>query len=135
MFGKTKFMLMLIALATMLYGCGDVAPEPDESVAKAKAEHCAISDDESEVRKNHMNYLKHKRDRTVHDGIRTKDHSFKECINCHVPKLEGENKLRHTDEKHFCSTCHTYVGVKLDCFECHTDQPEAQDAAKAEGVK
>lgn len=124
MFGKTKFILMLFALVALLQGCGDVAPEPDVSTAKAKAEHCAISDDESEVRKNHMNYLLHKRDQTVHEGVRTKEHSFKECINCHVPKLEGENKLRHTDEKHFCSTCHTYAGVKLDCFQCHTDQPE-----------
>jgi hypothetical protein len=131
MFGKTKFVLMLIALAAMLQGCGDVAPKPDVSVAKAKAEHCAISDDESEVRKNHMDYLLHKRDQTVHEGIRTKSHSFKECINCHVPKLEGENKLRHTDEKHFCSTCHVYAGVKLDCFQCHTDQPEENATATA----
>ena len=124
MFGKTKFILMLLALVALLQGCGEVAPEPDVSVAKAKAEHCAISDDISEVRKNHMNYLLHKRDRTMHEGIRTKDHSFKECINCHVPKREVGNELRHTDEKHFCATCHTYAGVKLDCFQCHTDQPE-----------
>lgn len=124
MFGKTKFILMLFVLATLLQGCGDVAPEPDLSVARAKAEHCAISDDISEVRKHHMNRLLHKRDQTMHQGIRTKNYSFKECINCHVPKAEGKNKVTYEDEKYFCTTCHVYTGIKLDCFQCHSDQPE-----------
>lgn len=124
MFGKTRILLVLLAIVAMLQGCGKVAPELDVATAKAKSEHCTISEDISEVRNNHMEYILHKRDETMYDGIRTKQHSFTECINCHVPKGVGDQKVRHDEEEHFCATCHMYTGVKLDCFQCHTDQPE-----------
>ena len=24
----------------------------------------------------------------------------------------------------FCSTCHNFAAVNIDCFECHADKPE-----------
>ncbi|MGD2056814.1 MAG: sulfur reduction protein DsrJ, partial [Gammaproteobacteria bacterium] len=34
-----------------------------------------------EMRRNHMEYILHQRDETMHRGIRTKQYSLEECIN------------------------------------------------------
>ena len=73
------------------------------------------------MRRNHMELLKHQRDRTVHDGIRTIQHSLANCITCHAGKKTG----RVTGSDGFCQSCHSYAGVVLDCFECHADKPKA----------
>lgn len=75
------------------------------------------------MRTHHMHALKHKRDETMYNGIRTEKHSLNACIDCHVPSSHNGKVLRHTDQEHFCTTCHTYVAQKLNCFECHVDHP------------
>jgi len=76
--------------------------------------------------RNHMELLKHHRDRTVHEGIRTTQHSLANCVNCHASKETG----RVTGSKDaFCEGCHRYAAVTLDCFECHTDRRAAGVAA------
>lgn len=74
-----------------------------------------------EMRKNHMDYILHQRDKTVYEGIRTKQYSLNECINCHVS--DAPDAPRVSSEKHFCSSCHTYAAVSIDCFQCHADRP------------
>ena len=124
-FSAVVFFLFLTAL---LGGCAESAPETKLETAKAKADHCVEPLDD--IRANHMAYLLHQRDETMYKGIRTKRHSFKECINCHVPAEENGKPVNYlTDDHdlnpdHFCATCHLYVGVKLDCFECHSDNPK-----------
>ena len=76
------------------------------------------------MRTHHMHALKHKRDETMYNGIRTEEHSLNACIDCHVPTSHNGKVLRHTDQEHFCTTCHTYVAEKLNCFECHIDHPD-----------
>lgn len=77
--------------------------------------------------RNHMELLKHHRDRTVHEGVRTTQHSLANCVNCHASKETG----RVTGSKDaFCESCHRYVAVKLDCFECHTDRAAPKVAAE-----
>lgn len=80
-----------------------------------------------EMRRNHMEMLKHQRDRTLRQGIRGEPASLNACIECHASKKTG-SVLGKGD---FCESCHSYVAVKLDCFECH--QPKAR--FKATGVK
>jgi len=82
------------------------------------------------MRKNHMDELLHKRDETVIKGIRTEKHSLKACINCHVPEQYNGKVLRSSDPEHFCSTCHSYVAQKLDCFQCHVDHPNSSKVSK-----
>jgi len=77
----------------------------------------------SEMRRHHMNYILHQRDDTVREGIRTRQFALEECINCHAVKDENDEYVRVEDERHFCSTCHTYTSTKIDCFECHADVP------------
>ena len=85
-------------------------------------------EDEDEMKKNHMKYILHQRDATMHEGIRTKTYSLKECINCHVPE---NSQIRYGDDKHFCSSCHNYAGVSIDCFQCHMDRPMGKNPHKS----
>lgn len=59
------------------------------------------------MRRNHMDFLKHKREITVREGIRDPHESLINCQSCHTQRAQ------------FCDKCHTYVGVQPDCFECH----------------
>jgi len=82
------------------------------------------------MRRNHMNLLLHKRDETMHDGIRTQKESLQGCINCHVTKDKAGKAIKVSNPKHFCAACHEYTAVKLDCFECHRSTPDTgQDTA------
>jgi len=74
-----------------------------------------------DMRKNHMEYILHQRDETVHEGIRDKQHSLNECINCHVS--DAPDAPHVSSEKHFCNSCHTFAAVSIDCFQCHADRP------------
>ncbi len=76
------------------------------------------------MRRNHMNLLKHKRDITMYKGIRSKHNSLQNCINCHVTKDDAGKAIKVSNSKHFCASCHEYVAVKLDCFECHRSTPD-----------
>jgi len=74
-----------------------------------------------DMRKNHMKYILHKRDETMHSGIRTSKYSLKECINCHVSDAPDAPRVSST--QHFCNSCHSYAAVDIDCFQCHADRP------------
>lgn len=81
--------------------------------------------------RNHMDLLKHHRDRTVHEGVRTTRHSLSNCVACHASPETG----RVTGSRDaFCESCHRYVAVKLDCFSCHSDRAPAGIAAVAAPV-
>ncbi len=95
---------------------GNVTPPP-------KGEQCIRPT--AEIRRTHPELLLHKRDQTMRQGIRTKDASLKECINCHVTPGENGKVARAGEPGFFCSSCHQSVSVKLDCFECHSDRPES----------
>jgi predicted CXXCH cytochrome family protein len=74
------------------------------------------------MRRNHMTFLKHQRDDTVHGGIRGAKYSLKDCIDCHAsPKTNSVAKA----ETNFCVSCHSFAAVKIDCFECHASKPRA----------
>jgi len=80
--------------------------------------------DEHEMRRNHMNYILHERDETMHEGVRNEPGSLAACIDCHVePNDKGE--IAGIDSKdHFCNGCHQYASVQIDCFQCHADRPQ-----------
>ena len=80
------------------------------------------------MRRSHMKFILHHRDETMHQGVRTKQYSLKECINCHVQKDASGNYPSITSNQHFCNSCHSYAAVKIDCFECHASHPGQADA-------
>jgi hypothetical protein len=95
-----------------------------ESAARFSAEQGCVEPDE-EMRRNHMNFILHQRDETVHEGIRTRQHSLEECVNCHASlDEEGDEYLPINSEGQFCNSCHSYTAVNIDCFQCHATKPE-----------
>ncbi len=122
-------MLMLVALGSGLSGCDSEPPKLMKAVKQFKTDK-ELEEHMSHIRKDHMELLRHKRDKTMYLGIRTKTNSLKACINCHVPEQHNGKILRHTDPEHFCATCHNYVSADPDCFQCHVDHPVKQDVAK-----
>jgi hypothetical protein len=76
----------------------------------------------AEMRRNHMAVLLEQRDRTMREGIRSTRFSLKNCVECHA------SSKTHSvlGEEGFCSSCHTYAAVKMDCFECHTPMRQAK---------
>lgn len=101
----------------------DGVPKPAIRIA---SEGTCIAPTE-EMRRNHMEMLKHQRDRTLRQGIRGEKASLNECISCHASKSTGSV----LGKDNFCESCHAYAAVKLDCWDCH--QPKA--GFRATGAK
>ena len=100
---------------------------PTPAIERAvKGERCV--EDTATMRRDHMRMLEHQRDETVHGGIRGARHSLKGCIDCHASAKTGSVVAAPTD---FCSSCHLYAAVKIDCFECHASKPAAKVAQGA----
>lgn len=103
------------ALVAMTLGAGaegSRVPAPRLTVDKSTT--CVAPPDV--MRRTHMQMLEHRRDRTVHLGVRGGDEALTRCIECHASKTTG---AAIGSREAFCQSCHDYVGVKLDCFECH----------------
>ena len=122
-----KKLLTLLTLVTVVLVlgtpavAGDTTPGPVLKINRDKGDQCVEPTDV--MRKNHMKFLLHQRDETMHRGIRTKQHSLKECIECHANKDEAGNHIAVTAPGEFCQACHAYASVKMDCFECHAAKP------------
>ena len=115
----------LLALAAFAVpaaaGDGDSGLRPDIP-EPLRGDSCV--EETEDMRRNHMDYLKGHRDEVMHQGIRTKKYSLKECLSCHVP-TEGEaRQAGRSEDQHFCQNCHEYAGVELDCFQCHNTRPQ-----------
>ncbi len=80
----------------------------------------------AEMRRNHMKMLLHQRDRTMHDGIRTTRFSLKQCVECHASSKTGSV----LGQEGFCSSCHAYASVSIDCFECHSPMRQTSVSSK-----
>jgi len=111
---RLAYLTVLIVLSMTAY-----AAPPD--VPKGKGDHCV--EDTEFMRANHMELLFHQRDETMHRGIRTKKHSLKECIQCHVVTDDNNQPVSAASPKHFCRVCHDYASVSIDCFQCHASKP------------
>ena len=73
-----------------------------------------------EMRRNHMEMLKHQRDKTLRLGQRGARVSLNGCIECHASRKTGSVL---GGAENFCQGCHAYAAVHLDCWDCH--QPKA----------
>ena len=81
------------------------------------------------IRRNHMDLLKHQRNESVGNISSESRYSFKGCIDCHVLPNSDGNYPKIGGRDHFCSSCHQYVGVRIDCFECHATRPDEDQLA------
>jgi predicted CXXCH cytochrome family protein len=74
------------------------------------------------MRRDHMKFLMHQRDETVLEGERDSKYSLTGCMDCHNPASADGEVIRYENPQHFCSSCHQYASVNIDCFECHADR-------------
>ena len=121
----TRFLRpLLVLIGFMLLSPSTFAETPFPTVHEPSDESLKCIQPEDEMRRNHMNYILHERDETMHEGIRNEPGSLAACIDCHVePNADGE--IAGIDSKeHFCSACHQYASVQIDCFQCHADRPQ-----------
>lgn len=127
--GRASWFLRVLLVGLCAVSIVSYADVPKPKIPKGKGERCV--EDTNVMRKNHMEFLLHQRDETVHKGIRTKKHSLKECLNCHAVNDENNMPVGNDDKRHFCNSCHIYAAVSIDCFECHQSKP---DAPKVSGM-
>ena len=80
-----------------------------------------------EMRRDHMKMLLGQRDRTLRQGLRDTRFSLKQCVDCHASRKTGSV----LGDEGFCSSCHAYASVKIDCFECHTPMRQSRVAGAA----
>ena len=107
---------LLALLLPVLAFASERVPKPVIDIARPGK--CV--EDTATMRREHPDMLKHQRDLTMHEGIRTQQHSLKECISCHASTKTG-SVLGHNG---FCQSCHEYASVKIDCFNCHASKPK-----------
>ena len=129
--GRQLLRALFVGAALAICATGLAAPDagpgdsrvPMPAIETPAGERCV--EDTAFMRRNHMEVIRHQRDLTVHEGIRTTRHSLANCVNCHADPKTG----RVTGSKDaFCEGCHSYAAVKLDCFECHADRAQAATA-------
>lgn len=121
---KTKIIALAAALVLPIIVQADsLLPELPKAKKKYSEETLCVEPVE-EMQKNHMSYILDQRDETLRKGIRTKQHSLQECINCHNAPADDGKVARAEESEHFCSTCHVYAAVSIDCFSCHSDKPQ-----------
>ena len=121
--------LILLAMPSVgPLGAAELSQVPLPEIGKGKGEACVADTDF--MRRNHMNLLGHQRDETLREGIRGARFSLRECVACHaVPDAQGI-AVKAADPRHFCSACHNYAAVRIDCFECHASRPEMPGQAR-----
>ena len=121
----TRFLrTLLVLIGFTLLSTSALAETPFPTVHEPSDESLKCIHPEDEMRRNHMNYILHERDETMHEGVRKEPGSLAACIDCHVePNSEGEIAGIESKE-HFCNACHQYASVQIDCFQCHADRPQ-----------
>jgi len=118
--------ILMVLLVSNVFAHGhpeqhDLGEEANSIKASGKVFH---TDGLDVIRKMHPEFLNHKRDKTLREGVRTKEGSLKGCVNCHSAKDKKTNQYHPVnDQDQFCSTCHQKVSVSVDCFSCHRTTP------------
>ena len=121
-----RFMRITFILAglALLLPITVTAGTPLPIIHEPEGEGVKCVEPEEVMRRDHMNFILHQRDETMHKGIRTSKYSLAECIDCHVQPDDNGNIASVDSKEHFCNSCHEYAGVTIDCFECHADKPQ-----------
>ncbi len=137
MVGRRLLILGLLALLGVAAFAGtlraaELSAVPRPEITRGKGESCVA--ETGFMRRNHMDLLRHQRDQTLREGIRGARFSLRDCVACHaVPGVDGV-PVTADDPRFFCTACHRYAAVRIDCFECHASRPEAAGQAHATGA-
>jgi len=83
------------------------------------------------MRRNHMEFIEHQRDATVHGGIRGTKYSLAGCIACHVSTGADGKPVPANEPNQFCGACHAFAAVTVNCFDCHANVPNGGPVSEA----
>jgi len=122
--GIRRFAGIVVGGALLLLTTGAISDSAVTKGSKAASLDTCVAPT-AEMRRNHMDYLKHDRDATVHEGVRDTRYSLAECVECHAEKNSAGAYKPVNGEGQFCESCHSYVAVSLTCFQCHRKTPES----------
>jgi hypothetical protein len=119
--------VVLALLCLVLAGNAQATSVGDFVVGSSKAATLDNCVEPTEyMRRNHMEVIKHQRDSTVYGGIRSTKHSLAGCVECHVGYDATQKPVSIDADGQFCSACHDYAAVKLNCFDCHATIPKGE---------
>ncbi|MGD8307893.1 MAG: sulfur reduction protein DsrJ [Chromatiales bacterium] len=124
MLNKALGACLLIAGVLALAGPGAAAEEEGWREGNSRAaglDQCVRPTEW--MRRNHMELIKHQRNKTVHLGVRNEDLSLAGCVYCHVQYDASRQPIAINSEGQFCDSCHEFAAVTLDCFQCHATVP------------
>jgi hypothetical protein len=75
------------------------------------------------MRHKHMEFIKHQRISTVHEGIRIEKYSLSGCVECHISYDQEQVPRPINQPDQFCGACHAFAAIDLNCFDCHASVP------------
>lgn len=123
------------------YGMGKAAPAPEPNLdtpAIQQLQERECIEATAEMRARHMQLLNDWRNRVVRDSNRVYvarngkkyDMSLQNtCLKCHANQAPPGQNLQvqaPSSQAQFCDTCHSYAGVKPDCWTCHIAPKEGR---------
>ncbi len=124
----TRLIASILIWAALLGG--SVIAESHQGIPLGPTIPKALGDPHPEgslfMRINHMKLMLHDRDEVVLSGNREIKYSIAECVACHVVAGPDALPISAKNENHFCSSCHIFTAVKIDCFQCHNSKPDPQ---------
>jgi hypothetical protein len=110
---------------------GDAAPSKAvEGSAKYEKQGSVCVKPTEWMRRNHMEFIQHQRDRTVHQGIRIQKDSLANCVDCHARYDVNQKPVAVNAPGEFCNRCHSYAAVNITCFQCHSKAPGTETAQR-----
>lgn len=118
---RTLVFILAMILLPALAAAQEAGGAPSPVITKGKGDKCVADSDY--MRRYHMQDLSHQRDETMHEGIRTKRFSLKECVACHATTDSSGQPVPINAPGQFCASCHEYAAVTIDCFQCHATRP------------
>ncbi|ABM62724.1 hypothetical protein [Halorhodospira halophila] len=119
----------VLAATGLALAVGGWPGDGDEPAALAdrpepQGEAC-IHDDPATMRREHMDLLRAHKDASVREGQRDPEKSLQGCVNCHA--TPGDQQEQGVPEMAFCTSCHDYTAVEMECFHCHSSDTEGHD--------
>ena len=128
--GIKRFAGMLAAGMFTVFSAGALSDSVVNPGSKAAGMDACVAPT-AEMRRYHMEYLKHDRVKTVRQGVRDLKNSLSGCVDCHSAKDGNGGYQSINADGQFCDGCHNYMAVTLACFQCHRKTPENRDASSA----
>lgn len=117
------------ALGAQAVLANDLGSYVKEGSKAAGLDACVEPTDQ--MRRNHMEWIKHQRDATVHQGIRATRHSLAGCVECHVVYGPDGQSVPIYEKDQFCGACHAFAAVDMNCFGCHASVPRGGVVSEA----